>query len=125
MDPQDYLMAGIIGPNQTEMTVEDWQLMRDVAFETRNAYDLAIDNYILTSNIADSPCSDKRDSLLQERLDNRDAYHAIFDSFWQALIDDNATKEQYDAYTSAFKKYIKSVKNLIAVIDGDRFKIIN
>jgi hypothetical protein len=124
-DMQDYVRAGIIGPNQTPMTTADWEDMRSTAAETRDAFEFRVGQYIDASNIATSPCDDKLTELLQLRLDSYDAYVEQFDIFWPALIDDSATAEQYKAYTDSLETYVKSVRSLVAIIDGDRFKIIN
>jgi hypothetical protein len=124
-DMQDYVNSGIIGPNQTPMTSQDWEDMMVTAEATLGAFNKSVFGYITYANIASSPCSDQLAELLQQRLDTYNEYYAQLQSFKQALMDDTATKDQYKAYSTAFDTYVESVRSIVAILDGDKFKITN
>jgi hypothetical protein len=49
MDLQDYLQANIIGQNTTQATCQDWEVMFDTAKQTYNAFEGALNGYIISS----------------------------------------------------------------------------
>jgi hypothetical protein len=124
-DMLDYVSWEIIGPNQTPMTPQKWEDMMVTAEATLGAFNKAVFGYITSANIASSPCSDKLYELLQQKDDAYTEYYSQLQSFKQALINDAATADQYKAYSTAFDTYVESVRSIVAILDGDKFKITN
>ena len=124
-DLQDYRFNGVIGANQTPISQSIWEDMATTGRATRDAFDKAVGEYILAVNVATSPCSDKLTDLLQQRLDTYAAFVEIHSTFWEGLANDTATAEQYSEYDKALKAYVKTVRSILSILDGDKFKVID
>jgi hypothetical protein len=123
-DLSDYEVFGIIGLNQLPVSEIAWSDAENIAMETLEAIDNSVGQYLETSNFAVSPCSEKLNELLQQRIDSYNELNLNFETFWTAMIAGDATLVEYDLYQESVKNYVKAIREIIAFIDGDRFKIV-
>jgi hypothetical protein len=123
-DLEDYYVDGVIGINQNgPLSPQTWENNATTYRATRDAFFKAFEEWIPTSEICESTCSDRIQTLKQEYFDNKDIFTATGVIFWNGLIAGNLTKEQHTTYSNALDELMYSVRKLLSILDGDNFKI--
>ena len=123
-DLEDYYNAGVIGINQNgPISPQTWEDCATTYIATRDAFYKAFGEWLDASDICSSTCSDRILTLKQEYLDNKDILTESGVIFWNGLIAGNLTKEQHTTYSDALDELMYSVRKLLSILDGDKFKI--
>jgi hypothetical protein len=148
MDIQDYLVWGIIGPDQVPISDVDWRTPFQVFIETRNANFKAVNSFFESSVVMSS--MDRRHNIIDRYSEIKKYQSNLEDSsiiFWSSLISLNGnyskfnegdfieelagyliyyktyTLEIYNKYISDLQNYMMSLKNLIKVVSNiDNFE---
>jgi hypothetical protein len=131
-DMQDYLNAGVIGPNQLPDSAINWTLVRDTAQATRDAMNKIVGQYILETegvnkllySETDPACLAELERAKQRKTEAFDRLVAAHDTFWAAKIAGQRTYYEYNAYSKAVELYVKSIRSLMVILDGDTFKLV-
>jgi hypothetical protein len=122
-DLEDYYNDGVIGINQVSpLSPQTWENNATAYGATRDAFFKAFEEWIPTSEICESPCSDRIQVLKQEYFDNKGILTAAGVIFWNGLIAGNLTNEQHKTYSDALDALMYSVRKLLSILDGDNFK---
>jgi hypothetical protein len=123
-DMQDYRAAGVIGTNQIPISQSTWMDMGTTARATREAFFKAVDEWYLAATICpEGTCVVTPQSLYAEYLAEKAKFIITQDELWAKLGDGTpVTRTEYDNYVLALKRIMKTIKNLFAVTEGDRFR---
>ena len=123
-DLEDYVRAGIIGPDQQPMNSEKWQDCKTTFAATRDSSNVIINQWLDASNIcSDAKCETARNSLTAEySLAYTDLYETG-EIFWDSLINSTYTKQIHKNYSDAIEKYMSIIRRLLILIDTDRLTI--
>jgi hypothetical protein len=128
-DMEDYLVEGIIGPNQTPLNPSKWGGIAETSRATRDAFFKALGEWYNAANLApEGTCKVTPQTLWTELTERKDKFIITQNAVWSKLeepdINGQLGRAEYDNYVTELKDLMKTVKKLFIVLEGGKLKKI-